>query len=227
MIHSGSDLMMEGVENTFHADWGKKNEQNQYIGRALTAEHDGLHQVGGTLMAGGYTMLGWFHGLKLPGLTHARVSDDYACWTNASTGVGAGCSRKMNGNYWDFAVGPPTMLSWALGVLHYTDSWFSNSTVKGSDACISCLYSNWLEPYPWVHAAASALSHAGPIAPGDKVGGSNVSLILATCRSDGVLLKPDRPATPIDSYWAVRAFGPTLPAWTEGRALDLRDHTSC
>ena len=56
----------------------------------------------------------------------------------------------------------------------------------------------------------SALS-GGPLAPGDKIGGSNTSLILSTCRADGVLLKPDRPATPIDSYWSVRAFGVAEP----------------
>ena len=56
----------------------------------------------------------------------------------------------------------------------------------------------------------SALS-AGPLAPGDKIRGSNTSLILSTCRADGVLLKPDRPATPIDSYWSVRAFGAAEP----------------
>lgn len=43
---------------------------------------------------------------------------------------------------------------------------------------------------------------------GDRVNGSNRSIIMQTCREDGVLLKPDRPATPLDSYWAVRAFGP-------------------
>ena len=57
-------------------------------------------------------MLGWLHGVTLSGLTHARVSADYQCWTNTKTGVGAGC-RRGTGGYWDFNVGPPTLLSWA------------------------------------------------------------------------------------------------------------------
>ena len=31
-------------------------------------------------------------------------------------------------------------------------------------------------------------------------------------RVDGTLLKPDRPATPLDSYWSVRAFGASAQA---------------
>ena len=36
---------------------------------------------------------------------------------------------------------------------------------------------------------------------GDGVNGSNATLILRTCRSDGVLLKADVPATPTDAWW--------------------------
>ena len=114
----------------------------------------------------------------------------------------------------------------------------SNATVKGSTGCIACLYTNWSvrysrvgtskhlshlcshshvvccvsyrsEPYPWVHAVASVLS-AGPTAPGDQIGTANVSLVMRTCTDDGTLLKPDRPATPLDSYWRVRAFGASV-----------------
>ena len=92
-------------------------EELGYVGRVLTAEHDGLAAHGASMMGGGYTMLGWLHSVQLDGVTHARVSDDYACWYNESTGVGEGCSRGMNDNYWDFNIGPPSMLSWALGIL--------------------------------------------------------------------------------------------------------------
>lgn len=37
------------------------------------------------------------------------------------------------------------------------------------------------------------------------------TLIMMSCMEDGTLLKPDRPATPPDSYWQVRAFGDSLP----------------
>lgn len=48
-------------------------------------------------IAGGYTLLGWMNGVKKAALTHARVSADYACWYNASTGVGKGCPHGMTG----------------------------------------------------------------------------------------------------------------------------------
>lgn len=178
-----------------------------YLGRVLTAEHDGLAAHGATLMGGGYTIMGWLHGVQLHAFTHARVSMDYACWYNESTGVGQGCTRGFNANYWDFNVGPPSMLSWALGILPYKDSFFSRSDIKGPTAAMSALFGNWSEPYPAVQALASVLS-GGPVAPGDKVGGSNRTLIMQTCREDGILLKAGRPATPLDSYWFVRAFGP-------------------
>ena len=92
-------------------------EELGYSGRVLTNELRGLEVNGATMMAGGYTLIGWLNGVKSPALTHARVSNDYACWYNASTGVGAGCGRGMNGNYWNFNSGPPSMLSWALGII--------------------------------------------------------------------------------------------------------------
>ena len=51
------------------------------------------------------------------------------------------------------------------------------------------------EKHPELQALVSAMS-AGPIAPGDNIGSSNRTLIMTTCRQDGVLLKPDRPAFP-------------------------------
>lgn len=183
-----------------------------YTASVLTAELKALEKVNATMMAGGYTMLGWMNGLTSPAITHARVANDYACWYNASTGVGDGCSRGMNTNYWSFNSGPPALLSWALGMFPYKDSFFSSDARKGPHSCIagSCLFANWTEPYPYVHALAAALS-AGPVAPADLINASNRSLIMMTCREDGLLLKPDRPATSIDSYWMVRAFGNSVP----------------
>lgn len=46
----------------------------------------------------------------------------------------------------------------------------------------------------------------------DKIGYANRTLIMQTCRDDGLLLKPDKPATSIE-----RTFGETPPQgemWT-------------
>jgi len=108
---------------------------------------------GATIMGGGYTMLGWLHGVTLPGLTHARVgSADYACWRDVETGVGLGCSHSTTAgdnlvNYWNFAVAPPSLLSWALGMLPDKDTWFTNATMRGSSGCMDpgCLFSGWCD----------------------------------------------------------------------------------
>ena len=44
-------------------------------------------------------------------------------------------------------------------------------------------------------AAFVCVAQAGPVGPGDKVGSANKSLLMATCRADGLLLKPGYPAT--------------------------------
>ena len=116
-------------------------------------------------MGGGYSMLGWLHGVTLPGLTHARVgSADYACWRDVETGVGLGCSHSTTAgddlvNYWNFAVAPPSMLSWALGMLPDKDTWFTNTSMRGSSGCMDpgCLFSGWCNP----KALSSRFTHGG------------------------------------------------------------------
>ena len=97
-------------------------EEVGYVGKVLTAELKALEKVNATLMAGGYTVVGWLNGVKSKAMTHARVAADYACWFNASSRVGKGCTRGMNGNYWSFNSGPPALLAWALGFYPYKDS---------------------------------------------------------------------------------------------------------
>jgi len=53
------------------------------------------------------------------------------------------------------------------------------------------------EPVPELQALVSAMT-AGPVAPADKIGMFNAVNIMATTRADGVLIKPDVPATPLD-----------------------------
>jgi hypothetical protein len=44
------------------------------------------------------------------------------------------------------------------------------------------------EPYNRLQAAVSTIS-AGPVAPSDMIGASNVPLIMMSCRKDGRLLQ--------------------------------------
>jgi len=51
------------------------------------------------------------------------------------------------------------------------------------------------EPNSELEALVSSLT-AGPVGPSDKLEMLNVTRIMQTCRGDGLLLKPDRPAYP-------------------------------
>ena len=120
-----------------------------------------------------------------PAITHARASPD---------------SHPNSRNYIGF--GGVSAWFWAVGIWPFKDVFYTNSTSKEGAANIpnSGYDKGRGEDQPWTHAVVAALSGGG-VAPGDVVGGSDVDLILQTCRSDGVLLKPTSPAAYIDRTW--------------------------
>jgi hypothetical protein len=98
-------------------------------------------------------------------------------------------------------LGENAMLCWALGLAPFKDVFWSTEVQEGST------YNNGkvTEPNFELQALVSALSR-GTVGPGDKIGHMNRELLLRTCRADGLLLKPDKPATPIE-----RCFKPDYP----------------
>ena len=62
------------------------------------------------------------------------------------------------------------------------------------------------EPYPELEACVATLS-TGPVTPGDGIGYTNVSLVMRSCSTSGMLLQPDRPATAVDATMLQQAFG--------------------
>ncbi len=70
----------------------------------------------------------------------------------------------------------------AVGMLPFKDNFHSSETYGEAEALISIL-------------------SAGMVGPGDQIGKMDRERLLRTCRSDGVLLKPDRPAAPIDAMF--------------------------
>ena len=104
------------------------------------------------------------------------------------------------------------MWSAALGLAPSKDVFWSNSSesyCKGPlhlKDCLKSKYSHASEPHPEVQAAVALLS-AGPVGPGDKIGAANKSLLMQTCRDDGLLLKPSYPATALDLVLHERASG--------------------
>ncbi len=114
-------------------------------------------------------------------VTQIRVSDDY---------------QPGNGQW---QVGDTTILSHAMGVASFKDTFHSLVTES------NCKFMN-PEPYPELETYVSVLT-GGPIGPSDTADHFNKTLIMSTCMSDGLLLKPTRPAMSLEETFLYRAFG--------------------
>ena len=157
----------------------------------LTLGRTWLHQMGEAATKLGLTIqycMPWprhiMQSLEVQAVTQVRVSDDYR----------PGNSQWM--------IGDTTMLAHALGLASFKDNFHSSPIEKG---CMTLP-----EPYPALETYVSAIS-GGPIGPSDAVGGANKTLIMATCMSDGRLLKPSRPGMLLDRAYLVRALGVNGP----------------
>jgi len=98
------------------------------------------------------------------------------------------------------------MVAWSLGLSPFKDVFWTTSKQPGNP-----YGANIYEPNPQLQTLVSVLS-AGLVGFGDKIGLTNKTLIMQTCAEDGLLLKPDKPATSID-----RSFLPQRPqgeVWT-------------
>jgi len=112
--------------------------------------------------------------VEIPRVTQSRVSDDY----------------NPGNSQWK--LGFPSILAWAVGIFPFKDDFWTTSTQPG------CPYGSCVEPNPVLETLVAALS-SGPIGPSDSIGNLNVDLISKTCTKTGKLLKPDKPATALDS----------------------------
>lgn len=108
-------------------------------------------------------------------------------------------SIRTSGDY-RYLIGPGALWTWflhgnalarALGLWPFKDVFLSRRDGEGPRDG---------DPHAEVEALLAALS-AGPVGIGDRVGRSDRALILRTCRSDGVLVKPDVPVAALDRCW--------------------------
>ena len=131
-----------------------------------------------------YCMAWTRHALQsvmIPAVTQMRVSRDY---------------HPGNTNW---MIGDSIMLAHALGIAAFKDTF---RTITSESNC----QSNDPEPYPVLETYIATLS-GGPVGPGDNATTFNKTLIMTTCMTDGLLLKPTRPAMSIDGTFLQRAFG--------------------
>ncbi|MGH9550525.1 MAG: hypothetical protein ACRD3W_14180, partial [Terriglobales bacterium] len=109
----------------------------------------------------------------LPAVTQIRASYDYSPGSD------------------QWRIGLTSMLACALGLAPSKDTFWSTAQQDGSP------YKDAFEPNCKLEALVATLS-CGPVGPGDAIGKADRALLLKTCRADGLLLKPDFPAVPID-----------------------------
>ncbi|RUS92230.1 hypothetical protein EGW08_000083, partial [Elysia chlorotica] len=119
--------------------------------------------------------------LEIPAVTQVRVSNDYHLQTD------------------QWKIGVTSHLASALGLAPSKDTFWSSSEQPGNTYAKS-------EPYPTLQAAVATLSR-GPVGPGDKIGGTNRTLLMRCCNEDGLVLKPSKPARAIDDQILEMAYG--------------------
>ena len=125
--------------------------------------------------------------LEIPRVTHARASDDYA--------VSLMDQSKSNWN-----IGITSMFTDALGIAPFKDVLWTVEEQPGSPYGV-----NAKEQIPDRAILIATLS-TGPVAVGDGINFTNVQRLMRCCRSDGLILKPDRPLTTINELaadWAL------------------------
>lgn len=182
------DMIMENA-----AGWGiKVYEQDwldaqwrmvSYLRQSVAAGEDWLDAMSRSAQKQGLTIQycmanpGMFmQAVKYPNVTQVRPSGDYL----------AGMPKSY---HW-VPFTKTSMLAWAVGLYPWKDTFLSSPGERRVRD----------EKRPEEEALVSILS-AGMVGPGDKIGYINQSLLLRTCRKDGLLLKPDRPAMPIDKMF--------------------------
>ncbi len=101
-----------------------------------------------------------------------------------------------------------SLFYWAIGIAPSKDDYWTSEVQSGNPYSDKPTEPNWM-----LEAITVALS-TGPNGPSDGLGFSNASVILATVRSDGFTLQPDRPATIVDAA--------LLASITEGALPNVR-----
>jgi len=150
---------------------GLHNAESWYDNMANAAEKRGLTMQ--LCMASPEFLM---QALKHPVETHIRASHDYK----------GGIAKAF---FW-VPFHKAGLFAWSVGLWPFKDNF---QTTAGQRPAYNIIP----EANPMEEALVASLS-GGPVGPSDKIGASDRELILKTCRKDGLLLKPDRPATPID-----------------------------
>ncbi len=125
--------------------------------------------------------------LEIPRVTNTRASGDYA-------------SHLTDPKSSQWNIGISSMFADAIGLAPFKDVFWSTSLQPGSPYKPSSM-----EVLPEREILIATLS-TGPVSPGDAINYTNVERIMKCCRPDGLILKPDRPLTMINTLVSDWAF---------------------
>ncbi len=138
----------------------------------------------------------FLHSVEFKAVTHIRCGQDY--------------NARFPKTFFIPDVTQTSIFAHAVGLWPFFDCFMSSSQP------MKLFYR---EKYPELCALVSNLS-GGLVGPADRYYLLNKTLLMKTCRSDGLLLKPDRPATPIDLMFQQHAKYYIIS--TESQKDDLR-----
>lgn len=121
--------------------------------------------------------------LEFGNITHARCVDDY--------------NHEKPKRFYVPHFTQTSMLCWSVGIWPWKDAFFSTCDPAPNSVNKIKKIPPHYEPYSELELLMQVLS-AGPVGNGDEVNKLNANLLLQACMEDGLLLKPERPAFPID-----------------------------
>ena len=113
-----------------------------------------------------------------------------------------------------WAVGATALFYWAIGILPFKDGFYSSTNPQVGGQTVgpeknpgkelsSCAYANkYFIKSSLFHVDREALMgtlSCAMVGPMDGIELLNATRVMTTCRGDGVVLKPDKPVSTVDS----------------------------
>lgn len=135
-----------------------------------------------------------------------------------STSIQAVTNARASGDYHpgtdQWAIGLSSLFYYSIGIQPSKDDFWTTEYQPGSPYGDKPTEPNWQ-----LQAIITTLS-TGPVGPSDMLNGTNASLVMQTCRAgDGLLLRPDKPATTVDSAFTAAIWGTN--GWIPSFASEL------
>jgi len=188
-----SDAKSWGIE-TYEQDWLMNHIwEIPYLRQGVDHAEKWMNNQNNAALAEGRSMQ-----LCMAGAAHLMYTLDMPVVTTFRTSIDYHAATSKE-SYWPM-FHTVNMLASALGIMPFKDNFLSYETWGEQEAQISIL-------------------SAGMVGPGDAVEMARPEILLRTCRKDGLLLKPDHSATPIDTMFLPHQRPYTTSTYSERGGL--------